>query len=249
MDVYWLEQRLQDVPKENTWLGPNEAGHLSRLHIPKRRADWRLGRWTAKRAVTAFLKSQNLEKIPQNIEICPDGTGAPEVFLNGDPAHISISISHRGGTAVCAIASGIAMIGCDVELIEPRSAAFLADFFTAAEQAYVDRAPTSSRDKLVTLLWSAKESVLKALRVGLRVDTQCASVSLADALPISPASIPTDITNPSLFSSTVPAKGWSPLFVSCGDGVFRGWWQCDEEFVRTVTSNRLLNAPSVLEMD
>jgi len=55
-DVYWLEQTEADVPAEDDWLSEREAVRLGRMRIPKRRADWRLGRWTAKRALAACLK-------------------------------------------------------------------------------------------------------------------------------------------------------------------------------------------------
>jgi hypothetical protein len=55
MQVYWLEQAVNDVPDNNNWLCTGELACLNRLRFAKRRADWRLGRWTAKRAVAARL--------------------------------------------------------------------------------------------------------------------------------------------------------------------------------------------------
>ena len=67
-------------------------------------------------------------------------------------------------------------MGCDLEMIEPRSDAFVADYFTVEEQALVARASAADRSRLLALLWSAKESALKALRAGLRLDTRCVIV-------------------------------------------------------------------------
>ena len=53
MHVYWLEQTEANVPEDNTWLSPREVAFADRLRFAKRRADWRLGRWTAKRAGAA----------------------------------------------------------------------------------------------------------------------------------------------------------------------------------------------------
>ena len=50
--------------------------------------------------------------------------------------------------------------------IEPRSDAFVADYFTIEEQALVARASAADRDRILALLWSGKESALKALREG-----------------------------------------------------------------------------------
>jgi 4'-phosphopantetheinyl transferase len=55
MDLYWFEQSLANVPQRETWLSAREADYSRNLRFPKRRADWLLGRWTAKNAVAAFL--------------------------------------------------------------------------------------------------------------------------------------------------------------------------------------------------
>src|SRR5271157_5967895 len=55
MDVYWLEQAEADVPEGNDWLSASEAVRLNAMRFAKRRADWRLGRCTANRAVAAYL--------------------------------------------------------------------------------------------------------------------------------------------------------------------------------------------------
>jgi 4'-phosphopantetheinyl transferase len=63
-------------------------------------------------------------------------------------------------------------LGCDVEQIAPRSDSFIADYFTTAEQALIEQAPIGQRDALVNAIWSGKEAALKALELGLRVDTR-----------------------------------------------------------------------------
>ena len=103
MDVYWLEQTATDVPVENDWLNASETVRLNGLRFPKRRADWRLGRWTAKRAVAVCLNLPLDRHTLAGIEIRPAPSGAPEVFLANTPAHATISLSHREGTAVCAV--------------------------------------------------------------------------------------------------------------------------------------------------
>src|ERR1039457_2252479 len=103
MDVYWLEQTAADVPVENDWLHASEAVRLNGLRFPKRRADWRLGRWTAKHAVAVCLNLSLDHHSLAAIEIRPATSGAPEVFLANAPARASISLSHREGTAVCAV--------------------------------------------------------------------------------------------------------------------------------------------------
>lgn len=206
MDVYWLAQIASDVPDANAWLSASEALSQDRLHVPKRRADWRLGRWTAKRAVSAYL---NLSQHPDGlaaIEVRPAPSGAPEIYIAGRPAAVTISLSHCGGTGFCAVAEPGVDLGCDLEIIEPRSPAFLADYFTAGEQSLVAQAPAMERDRLITLLWSAKESVLKALRCGLRSDTLCVSSTVDGRTPL--------------------VGGWRAFSTRhVGGRTFRGWWR------------------------
>lgn len=55
MKLYLLVQQLEDVPADNHWLSARELAALDKLNIPKRRDDWRLGRWTAKRVAAHCL--------------------------------------------------------------------------------------------------------------------------------------------------------------------------------------------------
>ena len=116
MDLYWLEQTEADVPQDNDWLGEGEAAVLEGMRFAKRRADWRLGRWTAKRALASFWKSSACMRALAAIEIRPAPTGAPEVYLSNSPAAVSISLSHRAGRAICAVSPSVEALGCDVEL-------------------------------------------------------------------------------------------------------------------------------------
>ena len=149
------------------------------------------------------------------MDIRPAPSGAPEVFFANQPAPVTISLSHRDGIAACAVVMSGAEMGCDLEIVEPRSDAFVADYFTAEEQALVARASAADRPWLLALLWSAKESALKALHEGLRLDTRCVVVSP--------------------FDESIALNGWSPLRVRYTGGVvFHGWWQLAETVVRTV---------------
>ena len=53
------------------------------------------------------------------------------------PETVTISISHRDGIAICAVTAGNVMLGCDLELVETRSTAFIADYFTKTEQELI----------------------------------------------------------------------------------------------------------------
>ena len=224
-DVFWLEQTEADLPGDRDWLSANEAVRAEGMRFAKRRADWLLGRWTAKRAVAEYWKGCATHSMLASIEIRPAVSGAPEVFLAGEMASVAISLSHRAGRAVCAVASPHTALGCDLEVVEPRCDAFLSDYFTAGEQALVTSATPANQARVVTLLWSAKESALKALGVGLRLDTRCVQVSSVDA------------QDPELALGALsdPAT-WRPLQVRYCGKIFRGSWQSTDNLLRTLVS-------------
>lgn len=225
METYWLEQSEADLPAHDDWLSSDEAVQMGRMRFAKRRADWRLGRWTAKRAAAAYLNLPGDPHALREIEVRPAPSGAPELFLANRPAPVSISISHRAGIAVCAIAMRGVQLGCDLELIEPRDASFVADYFTSEEQDFISHAPEKDRPWLITLLWSAKESTLKALGEGLRLDTRRLTVTF-DA--------------PTEQASAAGGLNWHPLQVCYEKGeIFHGWWHSAGQLMRT-----LVGAPS-----
>jgi 4'-phosphopantetheinyl transferase len=172
-----LSNRSQ-VPPDNSWLTATERAWFNDQRLPKRVSDWRLGRWTAKRAIQAFVEYQG-DTPPSKIEVLAADDGAPTAFGDGKPLPFNLSISHTDDRALCVLAEPEIAIGCDLERIEPRSPAFVDSFFTTMEAATVAAADQTDRDLLTNLIWSAKESTLKALRCGLREDTRSAEVAIS----------------------------------------------------------------------
>jgi 4'-phosphopantetheinyl transferase len=228
MLVEWHEQNETDVPADDRWLGPWELATLARMRFAKRQADWRLGRWTAKCAVSVYLGLPATSETFRKLEIRPAPSGAPEVFFANRPIELTLSLSHSSGLAVCAVARTCRLgpaLGCDLERIEPHSDLFLADYFTIEEQLLVRKAAPGDRCRLIALLWSAKESLLKALRLGLRVDTRSVNVTLE--LP--PAACST---------------GWYTLRAHYADiCTLCGWWRESAGFVRTLVAVPLSSPP------
>jgi 4'-phosphopantetheinyl transferase len=239
MEVYWLEQSAADSPAQNDWLSASDRTRLDGMRFAKRRDDWRLGRWTAKLAVAAYLKLPTDLQALAEIEVLPAPSGAPEVFLANQPAEVTISLSHRDGTAICAIADSGVDLGCDLEIVEPRIDAFVTDYFTPEEQALVAQADPADRFLLLALLWSAKESALKALRTGLRLDTRSVVVNLVNGFGFPSKGLPRsreDSRESALIAQ--PACGvWRPLHVRfSADQLFQGWWQHEQNLLRTLVA-------------
>lgn len=169
----WLVCACDDVPGGDAWLSPHERARLAGMRFAKRRDDFRVGRWTAKRAIRAMNVNG---PDPCDVDIRAAEDGAPEVFFPGGPAPWSVSIAHAGGRGLAVVGPPGVPFGADLETIAPRSAAFLEDYFLDSERRWIAGHPDASRDGAATLLWSVKEAVLKALRTGLREDTRAVEV-------------------------------------------------------------------------
>ncbi len=102
-----------------------------------------------------------------------EASGAPFVEWQGKRNQGSLSISHRGEYAVAAFCRDPdTSIGIDLELIEPKSHGFVEDYFTAQEADWVFGLPEDQQALAASLLWSGREALLKALQLGLRIDTR-----------------------------------------------------------------------------
>jgi 4'-phosphopantetheinyl transferase len=227
--VCWRCQTLADVPATDDWLSVAERAVLAGLRVPKRRADWRLGRWTGKCAVRDLFAAQCPAHQPATaaIEILATESGAPEVWIGGARAALSISLSHSAGRALCALGPPRLALGCDLEAIAPREAVFVEDYFTTAERRLIAAASPVDRPWLVTLVWSAKESALKAMRDGLRRDTRDVAVV------VNPVCAPEGAA-----PSAPGGSAWRPLMIDDHERGQRltGWWRRDPAFVLTIVS-------------
>ncbi|MCC6527988.1 MAG: 4'-phosphopantetheinyl transferase superfamily protein [Polyangiaceae bacterium] len=184
--LVWHAARAAEVPAGDGWLGPRERALQAALRSEPRRAAWRLGRYAAKGALARHLGlaaggPAAEGAVLARLEVLAAPDGAPELH-DAHREHglgLALTLSHRAGHAVAAVAPGPVGLGCDLELVEPRSAAFVAYFLTVAEQALVARAPRP--ELLANLVWSATEAALKALRTGLRRDSRSVEIEVAEA--------------------------------------------------------------------
>ncbi len=215
---------MPDAPR---FLTPRETARAGGMRYAKRRTEYLLSRWTTKTALAHRLGLTATATTFARLEIRNAADGAPEAWLDGRALAVALSMTDRAGWAMCALADPGVAIGCDLELVEPRSAAFVADYLTAAEQRLVaTAADEDDRHQRANLVWSAKESALKILRSGLRRDTRSVEVTLADG-PRSHA--------------------WEPFSVVTEEGRrFPGWWRRYGSFLLTIAADRALAPPTAL---
>ena len=218
-ELGWLTRALADVPRHDGWLSEREREILSTLRIPKRRADWRLGRWAAKAALAAW------QGVPvAGAEILPAADGAPEALAGGARMPMRLSVSHRAGRALVAVGNVPGTLGCDLEALEPRSPAFVREWLRPAERQVLNGLDGELRDLAANLFWTAKEAASKARREGLRLNLRQATVGpgrLAHAL-----------------------GSWERLRVEWEDGpVELGWWRREPGWVMAVVSDPASDMP------
>lgn len=219
--VWWLACGMDEMSPGEGWLNPPEAARFESMRYTKRLTEARLGRWTAKQTVARVAGIDPTLDGMRRVLIRNAVDGAPEAFVDGEPAAVTIAMTDRADWAVCAVIDGRHRVGCDLELVEPRSERFVRDYFTPAEQDAVLARPGDA-DLLANLVWSAKESALKVLRTGLRRDTRSVEVALDDGA----------------------AGSWAPLRVTAEEGrVFPGYWVRHGEFVLTVAADVEIASP------
>ena len=222
--VSWLLQTAADLPPHAEWLSPAENERLAGLEVLKRRQEWLLGRWTAKRALAAY-RPETLGRRPlSHLEIRTAADGAPEAVCDGQALPLVLTLSHRSDLAVSAVAETDTALGCDLERLEPRSEGLVADFFTEQERTLVAAAGAEEAELLANLVWSAKESALKAMRVGLRMDTRRVEVELPAGKSV---------------------EGWRPIGVHHRESgqEFAGWWRQIVHCVLTILASPPARVP------
>jgi 4'-phosphopantetheinyl transferase len=174
-----------------------------------------LGRQSAKKLLLGCPLGLKLGDSTE-ISIENELDGAPYVLYQNRTVDLNLSISHRDRLAFCALSAGSRInIGADIEKIEPRESVFVEDYFTVEEQRFVADASLEIRETYVTLIWSAKEAALKALRKGLRLDTR--SVEIQEIIP--------------------GADEWGSYKIfnhQSVSGSWYGWWHRRGEYVLTL---------------
>jgi 4'-phosphopantetheinyl transferase len=225
--MWWLARAMDAVPTDPRWLTPGEAARAGGMRYAKRRGEYLLRRLVTKHAVAAVVGLPVDPASLARIDVRNAPTGAPFVHVDGGTCGMAVSISDRAGWAVCLVGPDTHGLGCDLELVEPRSPQFVRDYFTEAERHHVAaQADADARDAAANLLWSAKESALKVLRTGLRRDTRSVEVTIHEER----------------------ADGWTALTVRATDGVvLPGWWCREGPFLLTVAATERVPPPVALE--
>lgn len=163
--------KIYETHKPKDILSEKEQKYFDSLKFDKRKRDYLVGRYTAKK-----LLLENFVKNPasdfKDISILKDTDGKPELYINDKRPDIILSISHSGDFASAVASKELKFLGVDTEKIEIRSRSWAEQSFYNTEYPTDLVADFSSEKsaKFFTTLWAKKEAVVKALGVGLSVD-------------------------------------------------------------------------------
>jgi 4'-phosphopantetheinyl transferase len=164
--IYWMVDEQNKLAGESppTFLHTNETCEFLEIKNLKRRSQWLHGRWTAKNLLQKYHPDCSSSPLSE-ILIKKSETGAPfAAHPIGRELSGSLSISHKDALAASALVlESQARIGIDLERIESRMVEYFEAYLTSQELDTLETCRIGDQPLFLTLIWSAKESVLKAI--------------------------------------------------------------------------------------
>ena len=229
MIAYLIQSQSDLVRPSSAWLSAAEQAEFAALRIPRRRQDWLAGRWTAKRLVQA-VRAEAGPLTLDTIQLGPARGRAPAAEWPGATHPWPLSISHCQGCAAAALnVDWPAPVGVDLERIEARPAGFVEDYLTSAERVSLSL-DLERQTEQVTAIWCAKEAALKALGVGLTVDTRAVTVALGASSPRGHGWRPVEVE---------AVSGCLPRPLAASAERLAGYWRRQGPFVLAIVADVL----------
>ena len=146
------------------YLAPQELEKYRFFKYEKRRIEWLGGRLAAKKAAMDHLNMPITEGTMYDWPVFADENGRPFFKSTADP-EISLSISHSHGLASAMVVTGPAC-GLDVQKISGATVRVKEKFCHKGEEKKLTSFISTNQEQpatTLTLLWSAKEALRKAL--------------------------------------------------------------------------------------
>lgn len=183
MDVWVipLDAPLPGAEDISRVLAPDECARAEHFLRPFDRQRWINGRLAVRRHLAAYLCCT-----PESIRLGTRGHGKPVIVDPGSPS-LHFNVSHSQEVALLAVTAA-GPVGVDVERIRPVAdlPRIVTRFFSPSEQSCILQASAPELESRFFTCWTRKESVLKALGVGLSMALDTFDVSV---LPDEPARV------------------------------------------------------------
>jgi 4'-phosphopantetheinyl transferase len=153
-------------------LSDDEWAHARRFAFERDRR-----RFLAAHAALRHLLAQHTDLPGASLRFVQGPFGKPE--LHGNAAGVHFNLSHSGPLALVALHPA-ASIGVDVETMRhmPDAALLAESHFTQDECDALARLHGEARDRAFLYCWTRKEACLKAVGLGVGLDTRCFHVGI-----------------------------------------------------------------------
>ncbi|HEY8464333.1 MAG TPA: 4'-phosphopantetheinyl transferase superfamily protein [Bacillota bacterium] len=158
-------------------LDPKEQQYYETLKFEKRIKSYLTGRLAAKKAIAALTGNNNLAKIAIQRGIFTQ----PIATCEGQP-NIQVSISHCEDFGAAIAFPEAHPMGIDLEKIAIKQNQVIEREVTEAEINLIKTFPVPY-EKMLTLLWTAKEALSKVLKTGLMTPFQIYEIAKIDLHP------------------------------------------------------------------
>lgn len=167
VDLDLIEQAVQrdEAALRQQVLSAAEQRYFQRFNYIKRKKEWLGGRIAAKAAILASLPAADQDL--RAITILPNKHGRPVLeelpaCLSGRKSRPAISLSHSDGFAAALAREG-SSCGIDLQEISAKLAGLTDHFATDAELRLLAEQADCDEDTRLTMLWTVKEALKKAL--------------------------------------------------------------------------------------
>ena len=158
-----LDPNAQELRRSVALLNPEEQCRMERFKRPIHGRRFAAGRGVLRQILGAYLACP-----PESPEFRYGPNGKPAVQLDGAPPPLEFNLSHSREHALLALTRG-RPVGVDIERIEARPAAqrIARRFFAPQEYEQLQHRHGDGATDMFYQLWTAKESLLKAVGAGL----------------------------------------------------------------------------------
>lgn len=153
-------------------LHPQELNYYRQLIFPKKAQSYLIGRFAAKYAISSLDTEIDLKYI----RIDNGFFGQPVIIGHPLERGVQVSISHSGLLGAAISFYEDCPTGVDIEVIDAANSKFLHMTTSVSEQELLALLPIAQEVSL-TLLWTAKEALSKAIRTGFTLDFEILEVN------------------------------------------------------------------------
>ncbi len=153
------------------YLHVKELEYYLKLTYEQRVKSYLAGRYAAKKAVSSFVQEENLDQI-----LIEQGVFHQPIIVHTHANNIQVSITHCDDLGAAIAFPEALPMGIDIERISVKRKGILKSQMTEREKEIIKPFPYSE-EVMLTLLWTAKESLSKILKTGLTIPLEILEVS------------------------------------------------------------------------